>query len=341
MLHFNLLPSVARKQVESCPPGVYCFEEEVKSGGAHMAIVIGLEALANSYSKTPNRFVHESIHGNRKCRLYMDIDGATVGATSITKVNQVAADIHDLVIEDLRQYDMVVAPPEVMTGCYPGKFSVHLVWDVWFTTPTHCRGFVERIVERFTAHQGLKIDCAIYKSQKAVGTLRMAYSKKRKINVPLIPVTAHRFSIAAWARTLVTFHEGMAGISGLPPKPEFVPIKLRVPMGPQSIRTLGELSQSEEVLCARYREITLDWLAKSSPSISLMHQNDSKIQIRTYCRRARKIHASNTMFVSTRSNARVVLHCQGTECRCDVPMLYSSSQILTSALPLEIEWSMM
>ena len=338
MLKYTLLPTAARKRLAAGPSDEFVFEEEVPQGKGHMATIMTLERFAKGYAEASNRYVHESIHGNRKCRLFMDVDGGFRGTAPNTKVNEVAAQIHDLVLDGLKQYGMVVAFPEVMTGCYPGKFSSHLVWDAWFPTPTHCKGFVERVSSRFDTSTGLKIDCAVYKGQTSVGTLRMAYSKKRKLNIPMLPINSPTFSLHAWARTLVTFHEGMASISGLPALPVFVPIQLAVPQGPGPA---DEDSPAEEARRAEYREITMDWLAKSSPQVVLAHQSSSKIQIRVYCRRAERVHDSNTMHVSARADGRVALHCMGSGCKCDVPMLYSSNQILASALPLKLDWSMM
>lgn len=333
MVKCSLLPSVARKRLLDLSADAFSFEEEV-GGGKHMATIATLPQFAQGYAAIQHRHFHEVIHGNRNCRLYIDIDGEYQGHASVEVVRQVGMDLFAEIQSLLASaYGMESPPPIIMTGCRAGKFSSHIVCNVGFETPAHCRGFAESLARVTTCPYTL--DMAIYKSVYSAGTFRMPFSSKRG-GTPMLPIDSPAFTVAAWAGALVTFSSDMAGVPGLLPRPQTVPVRLAIPPSVARLR----FSESEEARGALYRQKVLNWLMMTLPFIRVREQTAAQIKISAYCRSAERVHRSNTMYLSYRSDGNVSAHCTDAECECDVPMLYTSQQMLLASIPLEIDWVM-
>lgn len=347
-MKFNLLPTVARKKALEIGSEYYSFQEESPSGG-HMAAVAKISECALFMSTPGDKFVHETIYGGRPMRLVIDLDGSFEGEPTDDEVRQVANRYDSIVTYLLKGFNMEVQPIVIknhsetlpymlMSGSRDSKFSAHVLWNVGFETPVHCRGFVEKIIANMPNEENIAIDTNIYRTSGRCSTLRMAYSKKRQVDVLMCPVDFPEFSIEAWAASLVTFHSEMDSTLGLLELPVFVPIALAIP---KRIRVVeDDDSITDENRAYVYRQKVLDWLVRTSPSIHVVQQNHSSIQIRVYCRCAMKVHNSNTMYLGTKLDGSVSLYCTSETCKRRVAMLYPDTKAIVANSPVEIDWSL-
>lgn len=329
MITTNILPREARAIVGHSVD-IASFEEEVSTGG-RVAHVGSIDAFSRVYTAAPRRVYHETIHGDRPCRLIVDIDGHHSGMPTDTEIYAVAEEVHNLVVLHTIRLGMLTppSPPEyIWTACRPGTFSVHLIWNVGCQTPTHCRGFLEGIIPDFT--KSYKIDTQIFKGMRSAGTLRMPYSTKIRTDAPLLPL-GHppELSLDIWSRSLVTFHDGMSTTLPLVKLTGFIPVKL-------SIRRMGAPSAGPN----RYEREVLEWMIMTLPYIDVVVDRMSTIQIRAYCRNRTDIHLSNTMYLSVSPDFSLMLYCLSQSCRCNVRMLYTPTQAYLSTRPMDIDWGM-
>jgi len=152
---------------------------------------------------------NEVIFFAEPCKLYMDCE---LECESPPDREEYVIQIHQAVCRTVNKPDL--APPLVLDGSRPGKFSLHLVWPgLWCKSPDPAARIANAVQrERI---MGVSVDMMVYpKDNKTPKTLRMPYCGKLRdpgagIMLP-VAATSAAFDQDLFCSHLITFHSGRA-----------------------------------------------------------------------------------------------------------------------------------
>ncbi len=293
-------------------------------GGKHYYLCGTLDEFM-AIAADGKRRVHETIHPDRPCRMFMDLEcaletGEVVDKEAIVRV----------VCDALEEY--ALPEPLVLDGTREGKFSLHLVWDAWFANPMQCRVLAASVHEHVRLGNRPLIDMGVYKS--GLGCLRMAYSSKLdstsgKLVGKLVPLGGpSEFDQGVFLRSLIGYHAS----------PLTEP-----PIAVRQVLSSFATPRDEVVEDTKEPELALlviKWMGLMNPKLNptdiIEHADGSfRFTCYAYCPMGKRWHTNNRQYVRCGVDGRVMLHCHGTDCKDGSTLIYPCVHHLKPQRPVD------
>jgi hypothetical protein len=321
----------------------YMFEYENNNKGHNVNIYEFkqfIKTVRNNYLYSTPMFNHEVLYPDRECKLYMDCE--LVG-TETPALDLYVSTIHEQVVlrlEETENYEIKLLKPQVISAIRTNKFSVHLIWDIWFKSPSHVLEFLKPIVEKNLF--SVTIDVQVYPTNSAAKCLRMCWSGKVSCNSdcilkPYPKCESEDLDIPKFIDSLVTFDI-------LNYDPENTSHK-RVYVKETNIKKFENATFNvcnTEMSIYKYNIITR-WLSLISPVFNaqgLCTKNDDSIYFITtfYCGTSKKWHNKNLTYISDNINGSIENCCTDQECRIKKKFDFSLFDLETSEHKLVLDW---
>ncbi len=284
-----------------------------------------------------NMYWNEVIFFAEPCKLYMDCE---LECESPPDREEYVTQIHQAVCRTVNKPDL--APPLVLDGSRPGKFSLHLVWPgLWCKSPDPAARIANAVQrERI---MGVSVDMMVYpKDNKTPKTLRMPYCGKLRdpgagIMLP-VAATSAAFDQDLFCSHLITFHSGHSSKYALPVLPEDLFDFSR------SYSTLMEEVSKRARMDAGVPEDVhvLDWLESMDPLFNkdTLAKCDEgwKCYGSLYCKASEKWHKHNSVYVNADRFGNVTQVCSDSECRQSIQLPHSEHEHAVFDTPVSIDW---
>lgn len=305
----------------------------------------------DSMDLTPLAY-HEVFFMNRPTRIIFDCEADIPLDCTIDQKKYVAA-IHSLLtkcFEDARPGPIQLSDPLVIVGTRPGKFSVHLIWDVW------CANF--NVVHALAIYvqsknvMNVSIDTNIYpKHDNKPKTLRMPYCCKMSEDVSniLVPMGKSRaFNPDTFSRYLCTFHQGHSTKWNLPPKPKQDDLITLVNL-PEYCNKIELVSYNKKVkLCVNEpmrpnTTFVLDWWEQVVPCferkyLEYLNCGGWKCYSAMFCEVAYRWHAKNHVYIHGDDYGCITTVCADEKCRVTIRHKHTENQVAVSKTPWDVDW---
>ena len=123
------------------------------------------------------RFWNEMIFPEKPCKLFMDCERYNVQVTTEEFIKEFVDGIEDVIKIHIPN----LPPPLVLNASRVGKFSIHIIWDVWFQSTLQCASFIK---SRFEGNKD--VDIGVYPKSDKPKTLRMPFNMKRDVNTAVL-----------------------------------------------------------------------------------------------------------------------------------------------------------
>ena len=326
----------------SRPKRVVSMETE---DGARRYYLMTVEELREMMMTSPHKwYLHEFIFPDEPCWFFMDCDGKVDAdhQPTASEIRKYVDFVKEKVRIGLEVYNMKASGfPFVFSDCRPGKFSIHIVSRaIAFETPRHCYSFVKSL--NLEEYKGITVDKHVYACGDGPVYMRMPFCMKRDVLTNgLVPFGQSAcFDEQLFFSGLATYHRAMDPsnryLTKLPP---FVPITLASP------RRASEMPRETDVPMDQVALLTAEWLEHLFPScnptgIKSDDENGTfRITITRWCSLAKRMHASNGMFVSNNERGGIETCCIDDECRVRVPLGFTYYDILASKTPANVDFS--
>lgn len=211
----------AVRKLRASPPDHLLVAYETDEGGGKPVMDHQVYSYFAFFSMLYNRdrlpLWHESIHPDRPCKLFLDIDrkGLSIekGEIELLAIKQeIAARLE-------KRLGITPAPePLILDASTPIKYSVHLIYPIWFETPRHICEFLHEMP--------FDIDRQPYPINDTPTFMRFAFSKKVGKENYLIPRwrpdVGIVFDLEVFCQSTITLWSESDAYKRLLPRPEHI-----------------------------------------------------------------------------------------------------------------------
>jgi len=267
------------------------------------------EVFLAQYAACNVRLLHEVIHHDRKCKLYLDIEKHENGAEKIDEAGVLAKlekDLWELLKEQKGMKPEYMTDYILLRDHRPGTFSLHVVWQkLFFKTPCALKIFLSPLKPEHPM-----IDYMVYPIT-VPKTLRMAWSTKNMEREALmLPVVngepVREFDPELFKKTLVSMYMGDGLFVDV--VEESNPKKARQ----EHPKPNPEFQQSRAITDTFHALEIIYGIHEVSGFVVLEGWRCYAKTI--YCPFARRKHRSNRMSVTGTKNGNVYLKCMDEDC---------------------------
>jgi hypothetical protein len=306
------------------------FAYDVNVLGAKLCVLLGFdEFLARVSAQSGSRLWHEVVYPDRPCRLFVDCEKGLAQGEPAVDLGALVAGVTGAV----RQLTGSEEAPLVLVGTRPGKFSVHLVWDLWFEAPAHVRELVRAIP--LSASLGIPLDLQVYPCGSAPRTFRMPFSTKMPSNSPLLPLGGPAsFDREVFVRGLVGFHQKHS--AALPALPS--PLRVYGELSPKRQRSL---EGSGEVPGPVDRWMRCVYPEYAASSCKVKEDGAYSCVTNFFCEVSGKFHKSNKCYFHGDPLGALVMVCANEECRAPRRLPFTHAQVLASEEEIQLDFELL
>jgi hypothetical protein len=295
---------------------------------AYLVLTLMEYIRLNQHPNIPRRW-HEAIHARLPAKLYADIEFDEAGITFETGEER-RRDIQGQIQTRLKTHFGVENPPEplILDATLPTKYSVHLIYPIWFESPEHVRKFMDGM-------EGVDMH---YPTGESIIWMRCAYSHKWNKQNPLLvrgstDVQHATFDLHVFAPTVITIwreKDQDAPYGSLFPKGEdLFSVDLSSSDTGERGKQLGVVKGYTPTHTHAKRIIEYIIRTKSPkkkrPTFKekclTVYDNGSweyHLWSVLFCTNKNRTHRSNTMYIGSRDSRRVWYRCLDPECRSTI-----------------------
>lgn len=326
--------------------GKHLFEYECGMGGAHLCVIETLDEFLQRIARQKSPLAwHEVLFLEKPCLLFMDCE--RTGDPSEIDQDQYVQRVHEQVQACVQHYQ-IIQPPKVIIGSRPGKFSLHLIWNLWCESMHPIRLICDFI--RKQNIMDVTIDTQVIPANPGrPKTMRMVYSCKltQATENILVPQGGPvQFSPQVLCDHLLTFHSEHSHAWTLSKLPSSLFAVRNLPGFIQAGVSTKRLRFEEEGDMETTSEdvAVLDWMEMVFP----LFQRTCLVRLTNgawrcsgfiFCHVSNKWHKSNQTYVHADHRGCITFVCADVDCRVSILQGFTESQIRVSRQPLTTQWN--